>query len=541
MAKAYYNEIDPFAAQWLRNLIDAGLIAPGEVDERGIEDVLPNELTGYTQCHFFAGIGVWSYALRQAGWSDNRPVWTGSCPCQPFSQAGKGKGFADERHLWPAWYWLLEQCRPPIIVGEQVAGKSAGPWIDLVQSDLEALDYAFGCVPFPSAGVGAPHIRDRAYWVATEGVDNSSSSRRKRSQQKSKNETWDETRMRMPGEGCRVSRLADNEGERWPGELLRTERRLSESRAAKNGSSGRMGNPDGEPSQRRTRGISGAQTESSNKRHSNGRYDNRYSDAGEISGMAHPNSNGRSTRSESTPTAGYGHPPGTEGSNDRSGSTGPANSLWSAADWLYCRDGKWRPVEASPQPLADGSAESLGRVCPSIITQAEEAVNAAAVETKSEPTALLRNLLDALSAEAPRLWTVGGLPGLYEAPFLLAFLRQLTEQGWHFSKSCSLPRPKATQIEMRGLWDCRAITGAPHQRGLDGQSIGECADPVHILSSLLSRVAQEAWGNAHQAYAEVGFPLGHNAPARVGRLRAYGNAINAEVAKEFIKAYMSIC
>ena len=102
MARAYYNEFNPYAAQWLRNLIDAGLIAPGDVDNRSIEDVTPADLLGYTQCHFFAGIGVWSAALRGAGWADDRPVWTGSCPCQPFSSAGKGAGFADERHLWPA-------------------------------------------------------------------------------------------------------------------------------------------------------------------------------------------------------------------------------------------------------------------------------------------------------------------------------------------------------------------------------------------------------------------------------------------------------
>jgi hypothetical protein len=38
---AYYNEIDPYAAQWLRNLISAGHIAPGDVDERSIVDVRP--------------------------------------------------------------------------------------------------------------------------------------------------------------------------------------------------------------------------------------------------------------------------------------------------------------------------------------------------------------------------------------------------------------------------------------------------------------------------------------------------------------------
>lgn len=168
---AYYNEFDPQAAQWLRNLISAGHIAPGDVDERSIEDVTPDDLRGYTQCHFFAGIGVWSHALRRAGWPDDRPVWTGSCPCQPFSSAGAQAGFADERHLWPAFQWLIAERRPPVVFGEQVASKAVEPWVDLVHADLEALGYAFGGVPFPSAGVGAPHIRDRLYWVADSRGD----------------------------------------------------------------------------------------------------------------------------------------------------------------------------------------------------------------------------------------------------------------------------------------------------------------------------------------------------------------------------------
>lgn len=163
---AYYNEIDPYAAQWLRNLIEAGHIAPGIVDERSIEDIKPSDLAGYTQVHFFAGIGVWSLALRRGGWLDDRPVWTGSCPCQPFSTAGAGAGFADERHLWPSMFHLIEQCKPTVVFGEQVASKDANPWIDLVQADLEAVGYEVGAVAFPACGVGAPHKRDRMYWVA---------------------------------------------------------------------------------------------------------------------------------------------------------------------------------------------------------------------------------------------------------------------------------------------------------------------------------------------------------------------------------------
>ncbi len=166
MSGAYYNEFDPFAAAWLRNLIKAGLIADGDVDERSIADVIPADLAGYTQCHFFAGIGGWSLALRMAGWQDGRRVWTGSCPCQPLSSAGEQKGSSDHRHLWPVFHDLIEECRPSIVFGEQVASKLGREWLAGVRLDLEDMDYACGASDLCAAGVGAPHIRQRLYWVA---------------------------------------------------------------------------------------------------------------------------------------------------------------------------------------------------------------------------------------------------------------------------------------------------------------------------------------------------------------------------------------
>jgi DNA (cytosine-5)-methyltransferase 1 len=164
----YYNEFDPYAAQWLRNLIDAGHIAKGDVDTRSIKDVSASDLSGYVQCHFFAGLGGWSHALRLAGWNDNRPVWTGSCPCQPFSAAGTQKGTADDRHLWPVWFNLIRECRPGVVFGEQVEAAINHGWLDLVQSDLESEGYACGAAGIPAAGVGAPHIRQRLWFVADD-------------------------------------------------------------------------------------------------------------------------------------------------------------------------------------------------------------------------------------------------------------------------------------------------------------------------------------------------------------------------------------
>ena len=168
---AYYNEIDPEAAEWLRWLIERDMIPNGWVDETSICDVQPGDLDGYTQLHFFAGIGGWPLAARMAGWPDDRPIVTGSCPCQPFSVAGKGAGTADERHLWPDFFRIIRARRPPVVMGEQVAGKAGYGWFDGVAADLASENYASRYVDIPSCAVDAPHIRSRGYWIAVADAD----------------------------------------------------------------------------------------------------------------------------------------------------------------------------------------------------------------------------------------------------------------------------------------------------------------------------------------------------------------------------------
>jgi DNA (cytosine-5)-methyltransferase 1 len=163
---AYYNENDKFAAAWLRNLMEAGHIASGVVDDRSIEDVKSEELKEFKQVHLFAGIGGWSLAARMAKWSDERQLWTGSCPCQPFSYAGKKQATNDKRHLWPHMFRLIAECRPDIVVGEQVASSHALSWLDGVFSDLEGQNYACWAADICAASVGAPHIRQRLWWVS---------------------------------------------------------------------------------------------------------------------------------------------------------------------------------------------------------------------------------------------------------------------------------------------------------------------------------------------------------------------------------------
>ena len=168
---ALYNEIDQYAVRWLRNLSGKGHIAKGKVDGRSIADLTVEDVQGATQFHTFAGIGVWSYALRLAGWPDDLPVWTGSCPCQPFSNAGDKRGTDDQRHLFPEWLRLISQCRPPIIFGEQVASPLGREWLSDLRLQMEALGYEVGAADLCAAGAGAPHIRQRLFFVAYSNSD----------------------------------------------------------------------------------------------------------------------------------------------------------------------------------------------------------------------------------------------------------------------------------------------------------------------------------------------------------------------------------
>jgi len=179
MPTAYYNEIDPKAAAWLRDLIAQRLIPDGHVDTRSICEVQPSDLAGFVQCHFFSGIGGWPEALRLAGVPSDFPLWTGSCPCQPFSASGKQKGEADERHLWPEFRRLIAECRPPVVFGEQVASRLGREWLSGVRADLEELGYAVGASDLCAAGVGAPHIRQRLYWGACRVADSVRERRRR--------------------------------------------------------------------------------------------------------------------------------------------------------------------------------------------------------------------------------------------------------------------------------------------------------------------------------------------------------------------------
>lgn len=150
----------------------------------------------------------------------------------------------------------------------------------------------------------------------------------------------------------------------------------------------------------------------------------------------------------------------------------------------------------------------------------------------------LRDVRSALLEEAVQIWNSGGPRGLHEAPFLLAFLRQLTTQGWAFEKSILRSGAETSEAILRGVRVPQESTRSPHQRGLEGQSTREYTDALRVLSSILARHAQTAWVDAFDAYAEVGFPLGVNSAGRVVRLRGYGDGIVAQAAAAFVTAYL---
>jgi DNA (cytosine-5)-methyltransferase 1 len=301
----YYNEFSKQKAAWLRHLIEEGAIAHGVVDERSITEVQPEDLEGFAQCHFFAGIGLWSLCLRRAGWPDDRPVWTGSCPCGPFSKAGLRQGFEDPRHLWPFWFPLIRKCRPDIVFGEQ--SDEADAWIDLVQSDMEGDGYALGTAIIPAAGFDGAHARHRIGFVADAN----------------NTEWWTE-------------RAPWNDGH-WP-----KAGRIEGYRDARDGGQG-LGLADAD--------ASGQQEQQE------------FNGAGATGGLEM--GSGRGALRCGYPS-GLGDPEearwdarGEFGTYRRSAQLSDGSGV---VDWLACRDSRWRPIEPGLSPLVDADPTRMGRL-----------------------------------------------------------------------------------------------------------------------------------------------------------------------------------
>jgi DNA (cytosine-5)-methyltransferase 1 len=362
---AYYNENDPAAAAWLRELIKAGEIADGVVDDRGIEEVTADDVSGFGQCHFFAGIGAWSLALRRGGWDDDRPVWTASLPCQPFSAAGKREGVEDRRHLWPVFFRLVLTGKPRAVpvLGEQVSGRGGLEWFDLVSADLENEGYAIGAADTCAAGFGAPHLRQRLYWLADArergGIGRNAPI------------------TRGNGENDRVSGGNGDAG------VLADAQHAQRRTLGVDRSHGRDGTDDGRT---QAYGVTGARGEVRGLADAGsvGRQRRRAGEASRRDALPAVERRGDAGRVADAGCGGLwrGQPGSLENAPDQDqgevgerqrlrpdaehggarSDPGPVNGHWRDADWLLCRDNKWRPVEPGAFPLVTGAAARVGRL-----------------------------------------------------------------------------------------------------------------------------------------------------------------------------------
>ena len=346
MARNYYNEYDKKAAAWLRELIRCGRIPPGDVDERSICEVQPNDLAGYRQCHFFAGIGGWPLALKIAGVPDDFPLWTGSCPCQPFSCAGKQQGQADERHLWPAWFRLIKgrQRRQIPIFGEQVESAIRLHWLDGVSADMATENFTLWPVVLGAHSAGAPHIRQRLFWVAHpngEQVD-ASDPRGFHAEPGLRGDTSNE-------------RLADAQGGRC-GEQRGTNQPGSCGHADSGCANGGVGGVEVPGSQLPRGSISGPGQGFEEDTERTPNQFGRSSRVG-IERMGEPDRSGFEPRRIAAEAARYGDTSDATGGprliKGRDG-VGMPEGFWGQFDLLHFRDGKTRRIEPGLKPLVNG-------------------------------------------------------------------------------------------------------------------------------------------------------------------------------------------
>ena len=395
MSGAYYNEWEKDKALWLRELIRRGLIADGEVDTRSIADVRPDELVGFTQLHWFAGVGAWSYALRLAGIPDDFPIWTASCPCPSFSVAGKGEGFDDPRHLWPELFRLVRERKPSMLFGEQADGAIGHGWFDLVGMDMESESYAVAAAVLPAASVGAPHRRNRLFFVA----NSKSAGREFESFSRPATRECDtpcapEPLQRPGAHGSAFiggpipvhsQRGKINEhgcGGQWnsdPADSEAVEIVCSTGDSVLSDSDGRgAGRTSGEAVGYRgaaeSTGGAGSMCNTCGEGLQKRLSDRRVSQC-TMGPLAGETSFSTSEPSKLRHSRGPGWlPPEQARSVAKTGST---RGFWADCDWWHGRDGKYRPIgpgispcvigPAKPrvQPLADGTAESVGRMCDS--------------------------------------------------------------------------------------------------------------------------------------------------------------------------------
>ena len=563
MGPAYYNEIEPFAADWLENLIAQKRITSGKVDRRSIADVRAEDVAGFQRCHFFAGIAGWDLALSLAGWDG--PVWTASCPCQPFSSAGKQKGTQDERHLWPVQFGLVDAVRPPIVFGEQVSSAIGHGWLDGVFADLEGAGYTCGAAVLGAHSVGAPHIRQRLYWFGCR-LEFANSIRQR----------GERIEIGRTGEAARTSQgtlrqcKCNNEGESNddPESNIQCDsgdcRRDSVERLSDSTSSRREGAGE--------RPASGERESADAQR----RFSVGQSSA-DGSGIFDANINRCGPWESSTPANGHRDIADSAGSGIRNSAgvdeqwtrglrqvascedRGPDSGIYRFSAWSHFtigrfRDGKSRRIGCGVLTLVNGLPAGMGRIEPGLFGILEDEVVNYAKNSQANPTEVMRDLWDYIDSKTIQR-RPGRLLSIHSPEVLLSFLLQLAEQGREVGNQDESGRPKIDWGKLRVLWINHESACSPCERGLVRQPSGEYPNSLRELSSLMALAASRSWSSAFIENAAVISPLTNSLPGnrtskdetqlrrrasgnRKGRLKGYGNAIVPKVAALFIRAVM---
>lgn len=508
MRPVYYNDHDKFCCAWLRELIADGHLPAGDVDDRSIKDVQPDDLRGYLQIHLFAGIGGWPYALRLAGFPDDRECWTASCPCPPFSSAGKSKacpecdgtnpvpcprrtGFficclcghawlADDRHLWPEVWRLVRDRRPQLVVGEQVASPDGRTWLASVRASLEILSYAPWGADLPAAGVGAPHARQRLFWMADTELCGSAARGPSR------------THGRPAVEPHRC------------------------------GATGELAIPPGEP----------------------GRLPEGCADRRED-----PEAGGRREAGGVGDASRAGFPPrerdellGSGRRQEGRAAEQSGGSFWSDVEWLYCRDGRWRPTEPLVLSVFDGLSADLDGVRAALTLKAQEAVVSYGASTNRDTHQVLSHVRDSIRAEQiGKAATTGVREQLHAPEVLLTFLLHLSSafDAGVDCRSIAKTRVQDADGRMRIMRPDDIDFIASCRWKPDEQRSSESTDALSALSLLLARCAEADEQAIRSAHASFVHPLAEGVTGRVALLRGAGNSIVPQVAAHFIEVILA--
>jgi site-specific DNA-cytosine methylase len=377
-------------------------------------------------------------------------------------------------------------------MGEQVAGKAGYGWFDGVRADLEATGYAGRAVDIPALAVGAPHIRQRLYWVARDMADANG---------------YGSLDDKQHSHGRSSKTVAECRG------------RISSDHMADTDQGGRGRRPHDGDSERD--GQAGERNEDHRQLAGGGEDRLDVADANSIGGDGiHERIKPRHMEAD------------TERNGKRkSGCSASGSSFWDEHIWLTGSDGKSRRSQPGLPLLAYGVSNCLANVL-SICEVASKRITDHAERSQADPGEVLRMVREYLYEGTGGEKQSTGMCGKLYAPQVL-FDFMLSQAAARNGAANSSSIKKAGKETVAGAMRIMRMDGGfvhpSRQWQSNEQQRIQSSDPLHELSFLLACDTQ--------AFGEAVFDA-HAAINRVGMLRAYGNAIVPPLAAEVIKAFM---